>query len=310
VKNYIRLILLSAIIILSVTVLIAQTKDIVYLKNGSVIKGSILEMIPDKTIKIQTIDGNIFVYNMSEVEKIGKEAAAPDTKPAVERPNNQGQPSYESQRGYQGQSTGEEGAGPKFSIFGGMALPLGDYAKKDGPFVEQDSQNVGMAKTGWFAGIQFVTGGTVGWIIEGIYSENKLDVPMSWTQSPGKYEWVGWSSILALTGIKIGTDNSSGVNFFIAPLAGALFGKSPKIDFTPAGSSTSTNWLESHSATAFAYGANVELVFGGHVTLAAKYVASKPKFKWSESPYAGAPSRDYEFDQNISLLLVSLGVAF
>jgi hypothetical protein len=168
-----------------------------------------------------------------------------------------------------------------------------------------------MAKTGWFAGIQFVTGGTVGWIIEGIYSQNKLDLPMSWTTIPGKYDWVGWSSILALTGIKIGTDNSSGTNFFIAPLVGALFGTSPKLDFTPAGSSTSTTWLDSHTATGFAYGVNAEVVFGGHVTLAAKYVASKPKFKWSEPPfYTGGPSTDEEFDQNISLLLVSLGVAF
>ena len=303
-KNYIRLFLLVTVILLSVTALVAQTKDVVYLKNGSVIKGMILEMIPEKTIKIQTTDGNIFVYNMSEVEKVGKEVPAP--APATETKSPTELPGKEGQRGMQGQSISEEGAGPKFSIFGGMALPLGDYAKKDGPFLEKDSQNVGMAKTGWFAGMQFETGGTVGWIIEGIYSENKLDLPTSWSGLPGKYEWTGWSSILALTGIKLGTDNSSGANFFIAPLAGALFGKSPKIDFTPAGSSTSTTWFDSRSSTGFAYGANVELIFGGHVTLAAKYVASKPKFKYS----IPGQSTDIEIEQNISLLLVSLGIAF
>ena len=302
-KNYIRLILLSAIIILSVTVLIAQTKDIVYLKNGSVIKGSILEMIPDKTIKIQTIDGNIFVYNMSEVEKIGKDTAAPapETKPAIERPSNQGQPSYESQRGYQGQSS-SEGAGPKFSIYGGVSLPLGNFAKKWG---EGDDKGLGAAKTGWSAGIQFVTGGTVGLIIDGNYSQNKLDLPTSYTTMPGKYEWVGWSSILALAGIKIGTDNSSGANFFVAPLVGALFGTSPKIDFTPAGSSTSTNWQPAGTGTAVAYGGALQLIFGEHVTLGAKYIASKPKFKTT------IDGKDYESDpMNITFLLVSLGFAF
>jgi hypothetical protein len=302
-KNYIRLILLAAIIILSVTVLIAQTKDIVYLKNGSVIKGSILEMIPDKTIKIQTADGNIFVYNMSEVEKIGKDTAAPapETKPAIERPSNQGQPSYESQRGYQGQSS-SEGAGPKFSIYGGVSLPLGNFAKKWG---EGDDKGLGAAKTGWSAGIQFVTGGTVGLIIDGNYSQNKLDLPTSYTTMPGKYEWVGWSSILALAGIKIGTDNSSGANFFVAPLVGALFGTSPKIDFTPAGSSTSTNWQPAGTGTAVAYGGALQLIFGEHVTLGAKYIASKPKFKTT------IDGKDYESDpMNITFLLVSLGFAF
>ena len=302
-KNYIRLILLAAIIILSVTVLIAQTKDIVYLKNGSVIKGSILEMIPDKTIKIQTADGNIFVYNMSEVEKIGKDTAAPapETKPAIERPSNQGQPSYESQRGYQGQSS-SEGAGPKFSIYGGVSLPMGDFAKKWG---EGDDKGLGAAKTGWSAGIQFVTGGTVGLIIDGNYSQNKLDLPTSYTTMPGKYEWVGWSSILALAGIKIGTDNSSGANFFVAPLVGALFGTSPKIDFTPAGSSTSTNWQPAGTGTAVAYGGALQLIFGEHVTLGAKYIASKPKFKTT------IDGKDYESDpMNITFLLVSLGFAF
>ena len=51
-----------------------ELQEVVYLKNGSVIRGVILELVPDSSVKIQTQDGNIFVYNMSEVEKITKEA--------------------------------------------------------------------------------------------------------------------------------------------------------------------------------------------------------------------------------------------
>lgn len=54
-------------------VLMAQ--DIVYLKNGSIIHGSIIEAIPDASIKIQTTDGNVFVYKMNEVSKIVKESS-------------------------------------------------------------------------------------------------------------------------------------------------------------------------------------------------------------------------------------------
>jgi hypothetical protein len=50
--------------------------DVVYLKNGSIIKGTIIEQVPNKTIKMQTGDGNIFVYDFKEIEKITKEQPA------------------------------------------------------------------------------------------------------------------------------------------------------------------------------------------------------------------------------------------
>lgn len=49
-------------------------QDIVYLKNGSVIHGIIIEQVPNQTIKVQTKDGNIFVFKVDEIEKIIKEA--------------------------------------------------------------------------------------------------------------------------------------------------------------------------------------------------------------------------------------------
>lgn len=45
----------------------------VYLKNGSVVTGFVLEEVPGKTIKMKTKDGNIFVYNMEDVERITHE---------------------------------------------------------------------------------------------------------------------------------------------------------------------------------------------------------------------------------------------
>jgi hypothetical protein len=48
-------------------------RDVVYLKNGSIVKGLIIEQVPNKSLKIQTADGNIFFYDFSEVDKILKE---------------------------------------------------------------------------------------------------------------------------------------------------------------------------------------------------------------------------------------------
>jgi len=52
----------------------AQTfQEIVYLKNGSVIRGTIIEQVPNESLKIRTSDGSIFAYEMTDVEKITKE---------------------------------------------------------------------------------------------------------------------------------------------------------------------------------------------------------------------------------------------
>lgn len=48
-------------------------EDVVYLKNGSIIRGIIVEQIPNQSIKIQTTDRNIFVFKFDEIQKMTKE---------------------------------------------------------------------------------------------------------------------------------------------------------------------------------------------------------------------------------------------
>ena len=91
-------------------------QDVVYLKNGSIIHGLIIEQVPNKSIKIQTTDKNIFVYQMDEIEKLTKEAVGSKVKK-----NNLTQ----KRKGYIGLSLGP-------------SIPIGDFA---------DESN-GLAKTG------------------------------------------------------------------------------------------------------------------------------------------------------------------
>lgn len=67
----VRVLLLGLAVLLGLGTLKAQntTKNVVYLKNGSIIKCDIVEWQKD-TIKFQTSDGSLFVYSMDEVEKI------------------------------------------------------------------------------------------------------------------------------------------------------------------------------------------------------------------------------------------------
>ena len=76
-KNLFTLILFAFI----TTVAIAQNnyQDVVYLKNGSIIRGVIIEQVPNATIKIETADKSIFVYQMEEIQKITKEEKREDS---------------------------------------------------------------------------------------------------------------------------------------------------------------------------------------------------------------------------------------
>ncbi|MFR9543352.1 MAG: hypothetical protein SNH27_15030 [Rikenellaceae bacterium] len=66
---------LFAIVLMSITIASAQQfREVIHLNNGSVIKGSIIEQVPNETYKIETSDGSQFVYSWSEVAKITKEA--------------------------------------------------------------------------------------------------------------------------------------------------------------------------------------------------------------------------------------------
>ena len=79
--------------------LVGNAQEVVRLKNGSAIKGKVIEQDFEKgTIKIETADGSVFVYNTSDLEKIEK---APQQQPTV----------YSSQNSYASVNTDD---GPYF----------------------------------------------------------------------------------------------------------------------------------------------------------------------------------------------------
>ena len=54
---------------------IANAKDVLYLNNGSIIKGELVEVTPDSKVSFSTSDGNLFVYEINQVKQITKDAA-------------------------------------------------------------------------------------------------------------------------------------------------------------------------------------------------------------------------------------------
>jgi len=48
-------------------------EDVIYLKDGSVIRGQIVEQVPAEYVKIELLGGSVFVFQLEEVEVIKKE---------------------------------------------------------------------------------------------------------------------------------------------------------------------------------------------------------------------------------------------
>lgn len=55
-----------------------RPQDVVYLHNGSTIRGTILEQVPNQSLRIRTGDGSEFVFKMDEVARITQEASRQD----------------------------------------------------------------------------------------------------------------------------------------------------------------------------------------------------------------------------------------
>jgi len=59
---------------------------VLYLKNGSIIRGTIVEVVPNKFVKIRTGDGSLFVFEIEQVLKVTK---ARDNSSSTRRPSEQ-----------------------------------------------------------------------------------------------------------------------------------------------------------------------------------------------------------------------------
>lgn len=58
------------IFVFSFSLSFSQSTDILYLKNGSIIKGKILEIKFNESVKLELLDGSIMVFEQDKIDKI------------------------------------------------------------------------------------------------------------------------------------------------------------------------------------------------------------------------------------------------
>jgi hypothetical protein len=68
-----RTLLLLSLIICFISTVRAQYNEVIYLKNGSIVKGKILEMRINEYVKFKTFDDNLWVFKYDDIEKFEME---------------------------------------------------------------------------------------------------------------------------------------------------------------------------------------------------------------------------------------------
>ena len=69
----VALVTFAVIFLAGTKVSAGQMVDVVYLENGGIVRGTILEQIPDESLKIKRGDGKEFKYRMRDIVRISRE---------------------------------------------------------------------------------------------------------------------------------------------------------------------------------------------------------------------------------------------
>lgn len=72
-RNKLTICVLALLLCSNYFVYAQSFQDVIHLKNGTMIKGLIIEQIPNESIKLQTKDGSVFAFQIDSVEKMTKE---------------------------------------------------------------------------------------------------------------------------------------------------------------------------------------------------------------------------------------------
>lgn len=238
------------IILLIISLLIVEAQeakfdDIIYLKNNNIMWGKIIAIIPEEKIILQSLDGNVKEIKYIDVLKIirgGKEeisVTAEDSIKNTKKTTNElvSPKLLNIQKTYSQQSINSTSDSvsnissvtkynifPYFEIFGGLALPLGQFAAND-----TGGGYSGFAKKGYSVGFKYILnfrhnfqGGFIGNLNFFPFDENKFN---SSNVSTKVDNWVFFWALGTVGYNVLHTDSTA---FYFGGLFGILFGSFPE----------------------------------------------------------------------------------
>lgn len=270
---------------------VQQQRDVMYLKDSRVIRGTVVELIPDSTVRIMTADSTLFVFRMSEVERMAKEMPTRVAAPSAP-PSQRDQPS--TRRNTPARSL-------SLTLHGGLGFPLGEFAETSGP-------TAGIAKTGFMLGadLDCMLGDFASWVTSvdfAFHATNQaaLTIPTGYSGDIGS-----WLMIWPMTGFRLSVKGSDEVKPYAQAQVGILAGSSPPVTLTSESQSVSQS---SVSGTSVAFGAGAGLYIGRQFSVGARYFHGEPEYEISAVSSSGAGIKG-KYTQPTSIIVLMLGITF
>lgn len=190
----------------------SDLEDVVYLKDGSIIRGTIIEQIPGESLKIQTRDGSVFVYQMDEISRIAKEEQLVKPAEVSKAPiGSKKEPVLAFALSFLIPGGGQfyNGEGAKGGIMLGVAslgaiLLIANIHEELTTWDSHDDfDNEGLA----FLGVTMVLGSAIWSMIDAPISASRINRERGWTIAPDKID----NLYLSVTDLRVGGETTPGL---------------------------------------------------------------------------------------------------
>jgi len=203
----------------------------------------------------------------------------------------------------QGGARGTEGGGVALGLYGGAALPQGDFAERTGT-------EAGLAKLGYSAGGRLdvqLGSPEYSWSFVGQYTSNQTDVEEFYLTETGKPVTLvagSWSTVWILTGPTVEGVVNKRKLFYLGLSAGILIGHSPEVRIIATGLS---GGQKGSTAYAFAFSADGGFYLNPRVRLGVRYTSGRPEYEMLATTPGG--SMAVKMRQRTEVLTVYLSMA-
>ncbi len=261
-----------------------RQNDILYLRNGSTIKGTIVELNVGNSVKIMIADSIIIEMSLNAIEKVVM-------KPVAER---------------EVALSGLTGDVRKtaFSVCAGMSLPTGSFKSTSGA-------DAGLAKMGFIAGVGvgIPVSKVVDVVLNASYCDNTID------ENPIKSQYSGfssldvgsWTTLSLAAGLRIVTDISPGTRVYCAGAIGAAFVWSPFLRLESQGVHLEQSVS---SATSFVSMVGAGILGVGNMNISVDYTMLTPTFNADVT--ASGPGGYYKtsarIEQPMNMVRITVGI--
>lgn len=264
----------------------------VFLKNGSMIKCSIVKLIPDSIMTIRSADSSFFTFRMNEIDRIELISTASQNISA--KPTTAPTDSLSADH--------DKTSVARFGVFGGIVAPTGDFGSS--------GSSGGDASLGYCLGAEVNLGKSpVTWYTSVVLSENSVDKTKLGIPDGVNADIGSWTSFWILTGIRSTSQVSPEVRFYGSAQIGILFSGPPDITINGSGASFSETMTGSG---AFAFGFGGGVIANDKINFGLRFYYSKPQL---DAVINASTSSGYERitgsgDQSIACLMFTVGINF